>query len=352
MSWRRPLKMFGMLALVALSSVALASSASAGCGCDHPPPDWTLVMPPFGSPGKAITINADSFEFVPGQSYGVKIGGKWVVALAEATGSIVVPVQPNALVGPSEVQIVGGVLDVVYPASVFTVMPVPRALPAVDGIYLARHYEIPVTADGTLLIPLDVGEVLDPTQFAFALPALELAFGHEDVVIYNADGVDLTLFTLDVEDPTLREWGEYYGWQVSEDGGLGGMVYEPAIGSPVGLLKEENMSDIFSYWRHEFYTYADAHAPGGSHQLGAGKLHPDGTRHVDHNQLVIAIRGHERSTGKPLDPGKLKAHVAWLSLVTPDPIALSDILGEFQYGLGAWIQEMPSSETDYDAEGW
>ena len=69
-----------------------------------------------------------------------------------------------------------------------------------------------VSAGGVLYLNLDLQDVQDPTQFGFLISDTPLRFGVDDVVFYNADGVDLTIFDLAVEDPTERQWGSYFGW--------------------------------------------------------------------------------------------------------------------------------------------
>jgi hypothetical protein len=64
------------------------------------------------------------------------------------------------------------------------------------------------------------------------------------------------------------------------------------------------VSDLLTYWRHEFVTYTQAHQPGASHEVRGG-LHPDGTVHVNHGHLILAIRGMLRSTRYPDDPTKM-----------------------------------------------
>ena len=61
---------------------------------------------------------------------------------------------------------------------------------------------------------------------------------------------------------------------------------------------------MFTYWRHEFYTYDAAHQPGGEYYAQTENedgylLHKDGTVHVDHGRLVVAIAGKLRD---PRDP--------------------------------------------------
>ena len=93
-------------------------------------------------------------------------------------------------------------------------------------------------------------------------------------------------------------------------------------------IDRSKTSSIFTYWRHEFHSYSLAHAPGGSHEVSADGFHPDGTLHVDHDSLIIAIQGLVLDDKHPDDPSKAKAlvpgshitDVAWASLESSMPV--------------------------------
>ncbi len=321
----RPLPVLLVAGLLAL---APAGASRAGCGCDHPPPAWSVVMPPFGSPHKVITIFAEGGSFTVGETYAVSFGsGPTVAAVATLTDRLEVPVPKGAAPGPAAIRVQGPDYDHTYPDSAFTVLGKPRKIKNREGIFAARKYEAAVSADGTLLLPLNLEQVLDPVQFAFALRNLPLAFTADDVVIYNTDGVDLTLFTLDVNSTQLQ-WGDYTGWTVETDAGIPADIYE-------GLEHDSDdpsrTSDLFTYWRHEFYTYRNAHLPGGTHEVNEAGYHPDGTLHIDHDHLVIAIRGQLRDPKapddptrlEPLAPGNVTVDVGWVSIWSEQPVDLS-----------------------------
>ena len=286
-----------------------------------------MVMPPFGSPGREITIYADGFSFMPGSVYEVEVGGPKALVTAEFDDRIMATVPDDVPPGPVRIKLNGDGVSETYPSSFFTALPAPRHVKDQSGIYLARDYEVAIGDDGTLYLALDVSDVFRAMQFTFAIHELPLHFEAEDVVIYNADGVDLTLFTLDVDDPTQRQWGSYQGWRVESDANLSNMFYLPQV---LASRKIQKMSSLFTYWRHEFYTYDVAHQPGGSHVVDANGLHPDLTKHIDHGQLIIAINGLERSTSdpkdlsvaKPVAPGKRQVNVGWVSLETDAPVEL------------------------------
>jgi hypothetical protein len=214
--------------------------------------------------------------------------------------------------GPTTIVVNGPGVSYTYPSSLFTTLPPAPLVPASQDALAISQFEAAVAEDGTLLIPFNMSYVLDPTQFAFKVTNLPYEFDVEDVTFYNVHGFDLTLFTLSVADGTQRQWGSYYGWQVQDDTGLLGDVYDPKVRPSVHPDRE---SDSLTYWRHEFHTYAAAHAPGGTHQVDSSGRHPDGTFHVDHENLVVAISGRKRSTSGSQDIGPLKPGFVQMDLV-------------------------------------
>ncbi len=341
-----------ILCLTALLSVSLPLASQAGCGCDHPPPDWSVVMPPFGSPNKVITIFAEGGAFTVGESYAVDFGNTHASAAATMTDRLEVAVPPGTTPGPVALHVSGAGYDHTYPDAAFTALSNPRRVKERDGVFAARNYKAAVSADGTLLLPLNVKRVKDGMQFAFALRDLALTYGQDDVVIYNADGVDLTLFTLDVNSPQ-QQWGEYYGWTVEGDAGLDNDVYEGMSGESDDISRA---SDVFTYWRHEFHTYADAHAPGGSHEVGSTGYHPDGTLHIDHYNLIIAIQGLERDAANPADtslatplaPGHRTVKLGWLSIRSDNPVDLSAVVPMMGSTDDDWAEELEEMLFDDD----
>ncbi len=323
------LALAGLLAFLAAPPVV--PTATAGCGCDHPPPAGALVMPAFASPGTEITIfPVDGSEFHSGYVYNIDFGGTEVVETVASASShlrVVVPETAGEKPGPTVLHVQGEGYDHYYSDALFTALPPAPAVPAGGGSFAEWKFFTAVTSDGTLLLPIDVEQVLDAAQFALHVTNFPLAFGDSDVVIYNADGVDLTLFTLAVDSPQERQWGQYYGWSVEDDAGLYSDYYDPQV---LSIVEPEKTSDLLTYWRHEFHTYAAAHAPGGTHHLDANGVHPDGTLHVDHGRLVIAISGLERNPGdptdvKPLAPGKIEIDLVLTVTPTAGPLPGSEV---------------------------
>ena len=219
-------------------------------------------------------------------------------------------------------------------------------------MFNARRYKAAVTTDGTIMLALNVSQMRDAMQFAFAFRDLSLAFNHDQVSIFNADGVDLTLFTLNV-DTTQHQWGDYYGWTVEGDSGIPSEIYEGLSEDSDDLTRT---SDLFTYWRHEFHTYAAAHAPGGTHEVGANGYHPDMTLHIDHDYLIIAIQGVERdamnpgdlSLARPLEPGMREVELGWISLRSDDPIDLWFVAPLISDADEDWAEELEEMLFDGD----
>jgi hypothetical protein len=340
----------------------LPQPAAAGCGCDHPAPAWAPVMPPFASPGGKIRIDAGSRPLTVGRYYYVQFhpsngqGSTQGAALvrAQATDHLFVTVPQDLAPGPVKLQVTGWGYDQQYDHALFTALPAAAPIPAGDAALVSRRYPAAVSADGTLLIPIDLRAVRDATQFAFLVTDWPIAFGPDDVVFYNRDGVDLTLFTLDVEDASERQWGSYHGWRVERDAGLWGTVYDNKVEHSEAPLSH---SDLLTYWRHEFHTYAAAHGANASHSVDANGYHPDGTRHVDHDHLVIAIHGMERDRGAPLDPTKFEPldwgkrmdllAVGHVSEVPVEPGAMLDHAQQAE-GSTSLVTWSPSGASDDD----
>ncbi len=328
-TWTMALAFFALLA-----SPVLTTPAHAGCGCDHPPPAWAPVMPAFGPPGTAIVLNAQSGEFVPGAEYTVEFnGGSWstidLTVAADSVSSLAVNL-PFVFPGPTKIEVDGPGYSHVYEEHLFTTLALPRKVPAGDAVMMLNDLSGAVSEDGVLMFAIDLSDVADATQFAFVVANEPLRFGEADVVFYNADGVDLTLFTLAVDDPTERQWGSYYGWDVETDSGITATMYDTQV---MDSLDPDKQSDLLTYWRHEFHTYKAAHAVGGSHGTNEAGYHPDGTRHVDHDTLVIAI-----DTRGFLSPGHAEIDLLVDAVVAENPVEPSAMVDHVP-GSDVWVEK-------------
>jgi hypothetical protein len=327
-------------AIASLWLVSAPTPASAGCGCDHPPPAWALVMPAFGSPGKTIVVDASGAGFKKGRNYDVTLkpaSGQITVQGEALDASRLEVTLPSGLaVGPTTITVNGPQgFSLTHPASLFTTLPAPPVVPAGGGALSALQVQAAVSSDGTLILPLNMRHVLDGMQVAFQFDDLPYEFDPDDVVIYNSDGVDLTLFTLAVDGQTEMQWGSYYGWEVEDDTGLFGIVYDTKVNRSSDPGKT---SDVLTYWRHEFQTYVDAHVSGGTHVLDTNGVHPDGSVHINHGHLIIAINGVKRSANdpddpamtRPLMPGKVMVDIHFLATPTEAPIEPEVVLTDLE----------------------
>lgn len=253
-----------------------AAAAEAGCGCAKPPPALNLVRPAFASPGDLVTFfppdnKPGEYEIKAG-SYRAKKNAVYKRDLADGQYKWQVVVQaPSLPAGPTEIEVKGPGRDFRIPSSDFTVMQAPLALQQGDTETVAKCYRAAVTANNVVLIPLDISHITDHMIFNGLGEGYPLLFGAADVMIYNTQGFLMQLLT-------------------PEQAG----IYE---------IEDQGQPDSFAltYDRHEFNTYRADHAHVGG--LGLDPLdrawHTDGSYHVDHDRLVLAIKGTVEGQGPP-----------------------------------------------------
>jgi hypothetical protein len=270
--------------VVALGGVlAIHSPATAGCGCDKPAPARAAIRPFVGHVGERITLF--SADFVEGQTYKVEFASldsgvsdwsagkarvKRDLADAEPRVQLVVAV-PDVPLGPARITVVnraGVVMQL--PDTEFTVTGDPIPLHDFAESITRSAFKAGVGRDGTLYIPVDVSEVRNATSFVAQGLDYELAFGPDDVTMYNEQG--FLMQRLDPKDPGLFHI----------EGGTDGA------------------SHVLGYWRHEFRTYQQEHRRIKDRYLSDDPAwHDDGTRHVDHDHIVVAIHGTLPDGGAP-----------------------------------------------------
>ncbi|MEW6440958.1 MAG: IPT/TIG domain-containing protein [bacterium] len=334
MKWNRALSLITLI--VAMLSVATAD-VQAGCGCDHPSPCPQPVLPAFGSPGDTIVLTGSGFS-TEKDGNEVEFGRSFAVKVA-ATDAEHIRVQvpgskfgkEQSVVGPMAIRVkTGNQVTAEYSSDLFTYLPRAIVLEESQGHYMFLGFPLAVDSSGVLNIPIDLSGITAATNFAVYIRNLPLDFDANDVIIYNKDGFNLNLFTLNVEG-IEKQWGDWYGAQV------------------LGTIDSDS-SDLLSYWRHDFVAYKAAHSPGGAYYEEAGGVHPDGTLHVDHDRLNVAISGMLRDPRDPenvdkmtyLEPGKvLWAEVHILQLQTEDPFAFEHLTAEQQQALSVYKLATP-----------
>jgi hypothetical protein len=264
-------------AVVCLLGAALLSATrtQAGCGCDKPPPARAAIRPFVGHAGERITLFGDAL--VEGERYRVEFASTatgvsdWSagrvrrrhdLADGELRPHLEVTV-PEVPLGPARLTVVGPQGPVLaLPDTAFTVTGQPIPLHDFAESVTRTGYQAGVGRDGTLYIPVDVSGVTNATSFVAQGLGYPLTFGAEDVSMYNEQG-----FLMQVLDPSIPG------------------LFELAPGG-------QSDSEVFAYWRHEFRTYKQEHRQTRHRELASDPAwHDDGTRHVDHDHLVVAIRG-------------------------------------------------------------
>jgi len=265
---------FTPLALAAaIGGLLLAPAAQAGCGCDKPAPPRAALRPFVASASQTVTLFDEALE--TGTTYDVAFESRagdvqWVrgtvtrepdIADGQPRNHLRVTL-PDLSLGPCAVAVWrDGARRFQVAADDFTVAAQPIALHDVTET-VDREYRAAVGADGTVYIPVDVSAVSDATRFSGTALGMPLQYQASNVAMYNDQGYLMQL--LDPKSPKLFD--------------LRGGDFD--------------QSTSLSYWRHEFATYkADEAGTAHARHDAAGEWHADGTRHVDHDHIVVALRG-------------------------------------------------------------
>jgi hypothetical protein len=277
----------GRAVAVALVVAALVPRpVDAGCGCQKPPPARAAIRPFAGYVDQDVTVFDD--RLVAGQSYDVRFlsgaDGRvdWSRGRARqkrdlADGSSRVHLRVSVAdvsLGPCAVSVwSNGQLLLDLPDDVFTVTAPPITLHDFEETVARAGYRAGVGRDGTLYITVDVGRVSEATTFSGVANGLPLHFAADGIAMYNEQG-----FLMQLLDPAVP-----------------------------GLFRLQagagDASDAFEYWRHEFRTYKSDHRKLDARRLdGDADWHADGSYHVDHDHLIVAIAG-VLPDGSRLAPG-------------------------------------------------
>lgn len=274
---RAPAMRTVIAATFALLALLPTGSARAGCGCDKPPPPRAAVRPFVGY--QDLRISLIDPRLVPGQRYAVEF-----VSAADGRGDfsrgrarlqrdladrevrthLRVPVPPVAL-GPCTLKVWDdtGRFLFALPPDAFTVVARPLPLHEFDETVTHDGYRAGVGADGTVYVPVDVSQVSAATTFTGAAQGFPLEFTAEGVAMYNPQGFLMQLL----------------------DARMAGLF---AITPPGDGATSEGLG----YWRHEFASYKQMHRRLDTFQTDDDPdWHADGSYHVDHDVIVIAVHG-------------------------------------------------------------
>ena len=248
--------------------------AQAGCGCEKPPPARAVVRPFVAHSFQTVTVFDEGLS--PGEVYRADFRavdgtvdwsqGRARLARDLADGAPRIGVEvlvPPLPLGPAAITVYHGddALLAVDDAT-FTIGPAPIDLQEVDETIVRDGYQAAVGRDGTLYVSVNVKAVSHATTFVGSGQGYPVDFSAADVSMYNDQG-----YLMQLLDPTDEGLFTIYG------------------GSGLD-------SNALQYWRHEFETYKRDHRRTADRGLGNERhWHNDGTPHVNHDHIVVAIRG-------------------------------------------------------------
>jgi hypothetical protein len=267
-----------LLGSAAVWSLLAPSAAEAGCGCAKAPPPPAAVRPAFTYAGAPVTIFGDAL--VPGASYRVIFASGVAPATAAVDAAavvrrdladgvkkpqLVVPL-PNLPLGPVRIEVsdAAGNLMLALGDDAFTAVPMPVLVPEDFGGVLEQQ-RAAVGRDGTTYLSLDLSGLLAARTIDISGQGLPLRFGTEDVLIYNTQGFLMQTLTTPI----------------------------PGLVTFATTDRKGVNSDVIRYFRHEFETYYLEHGERNVHPVDPSDAswHQDGTPHIDHDHLVVAIDG-------------------------------------------------------------
>ena len=254
------------------------SSVQAGCGCTKPPPELASVRPNATYAGTELTLFHASLQAgqdytvtltsgtQPGQSASVQVEA--VIRRDVADGGVKPQLNialPSLPLGPTSISVTdqnGPVLSLTDDA--FTVVPQPIAIPSEVGESSLPNYQAAVSRNGVVYMSLDVSAVQHPRTFQAEALGYPMRFTNDEIVFYNIQGVMMQLLA---------------------EGMPGLYALEAATGTPD--------SDLLQYSRHEFNTHFLQHAELQPHGVDPSdpNWHTDGSLHIEHNYLIVAISG-------------------------------------------------------------
>lgn len=286
--------------------VATANDAAAGCGCLKPPPALATLRPHFTYAGTPLDLFHPSL--VEGEAYRVRFtsaAGATAVVVGTgfdrrdlADGRLKTHLRvsvPNLPLGPAAIEVRDAKdrFVLALPDDEFTVVPDPVVLSDDLGKDKFKNQRAAIGRDGTVYLSVDLSAVTQARTLDVRAKQLPLAFELDDVTIHNVQG--FLMQRLDEPVPGLVTFD-------AKDGG-------------------NKHSSTLRYFRHEFETYALAHGERGTHAVDPTdpSWHLDGTPHVDHDHLIVAIDGRWKD-GVARKPGATESFTLEL-LQKPDAAA-------------------------------
>jgi hypothetical protein len=278
--------------------------ADAGCGCSKPPPPRAAVRPFVGYEDQMVTLFNDAL--VPGQTYSVQftstVDGStdWSRGTAAnrrdfADGAVRAQMRVavgGVSLGPCRIAVWANSTGPLFTLGddQFTVISPPVTLHDFSEQVTQDVYRAGVGKDGTVYVAVDVSQLSDATTFTGTANGYPLMFGSKTISMYNQQG-----FLMQVLDPTSPGL-----FQIIRGG--------------------NGTSDTLAYWRHEFATYKNQHRIVDSYRTdGDPDWHGDGSPHIDHNKIVVAVSGKLPNGNRP-NPGATPPFQLVISS-TPAPVS-------------------------------
>ena len=264
--------------LTGAALVATPPPVQAGCGCIKPAPAPAAVRPNVTYGGQLVTLFHSSL--VNGGSYTVKFTAMDGTT-ASVTGAAVnrrdladavyknqleVTIPTRVPIGPVGITVTQAGQSSPFlsiPDTSFTLAPQPVAVPSQPGSYNYQNYNAAVGRDGKVYISLDLNGMTMPRTIQAQAKGYPLRFSKDNATFYNTQGFLMQL------------------------------VGAPIPGLATITPGNTTDSDTLQYQRHEFATYFMQHGERTTHSTDPNdsNWHTDGTRHIDHNKLILAIAG-------------------------------------------------------------
>lgn len=266
-----------------IGTLLLPTYSEAGCGCNKPPPPVASIRPFVAHADQEVTLFGANIK--ENKKYDVQFvntvdwSNGWSRAKATKRKDLADRQQkphlrvkvPNVGFGPVAVVVwEGNKLIAAYNDDKLTVTAEPVLLHDVEEALNQPNYRAGVDRSGTIYVTVDLSQVSGATRFTGAAVGLPVNFASADVAMYNEQG-----FLMQLLDPTQPG------------------LFEIFAGDPTE-------SSILSYWRHEFRTYKDEHRHVDNFATDDDpEWHEDGTPHIDHDRIIVAIRARFANGSKP-----------------------------------------------------
>jgi hypothetical protein len=173
---------------------------------------------------------------------------------------------PTLPLGPTGITVKQGTQTSPFmsvPDTDFVIAPAPIVIPSQVGEFRYQNFQAAVGRNGVVYLSLDLTNVTLPMVFQAQAKGYPLRFSSNDVVFYNPQGFLMQLLNQNM----------------------------PGLGSTTASLGVD--SNILYYSRHEFNTFYLQHNENQPHATDPAdsNWHLDGTRHIDHDHMVLTIAG-------------------------------------------------------------